>query len=130
MLKNLIPGLDMAQVSQDIAGVGKVFCEIRDRLDWIYNSVKPSRNQAVFTATAGDALGGPGALAFQARRLDVVLYDRNLVIQRGVLVDGQRDSETELLAPGYYSFHVLTRWLQVRNATAGQPARYTIIVWD
>ena len=88
-------------------------------------AVVPSTNAAVAAGTAANAFATANtSLAFTSRRFDIQLFDNNAVVRR-VLSSGAV-IETEFIAPGYYSFfEEVTAW-NIRNATAGANARYSI----
>lgn len=96
----------------------------------VLDSVNVSTRTAVNAGTATDDFGALITTPFVGRRVDVQLFDNGIFFQRTPTKDSNMDNPFELQAPGYYSFFVKTAQFQVRNAVAGQNARYSIVVWN
>lgn len=98
----------------------------------IFVTLRISSHNAVITGTATDSLApipNQVSLPFWARRIDIQLFDNPMIIRRAP-PGGEFDEQFELQAPGYYTYTVWTNRVEVQNATAGNNARYTIIIWD
>jgi hypothetical protein len=85
-----------------------------------YNDVK--------SGTASDNWSAPITFDQVCGRVDVMVFDNDMLLQRSV--DGSTWQDTiELPANMFYSFDANTLAIRVMNKTAGANARYQIIGW-
>lgn len=88
----------------------------------------PLEHMQVFSGTASDIWSGELVFVNTVSRIDVFVWDYDLTVQRAY-PGGVYEAEFVVPANTMYSFDVITEKMRVKNATAGQVARYQIVGW-
>lgn len=65
---------------------------------------------------------------FQTKRIDVTLFDNGAFVKTAGNVEGNYDTEFELIGPGFYSFPIAARRIALARS-GGAEARYSVVAW-